>query len=86
MALGENLMLPAVPLNSAGTLQGKSPTYRAVQTVIAWKIPFPGAEIWLTYNQAVHLTPLEVLVLWSSADCSAKDAKREKFSFLNSPL
>lgn len=44
------------------------------------------AEIWLTYNQAVHLIPLEVLVLCSSADCSAKDAKRTilllKFSFV----
>lgn len=79
-------MLSAVLLNSAGTLQGKSPTYRVVQTVIAWKIPFPVAEIWLTCNQAVHLTPLEVLVLCSSADCSAKDANGEQFSFLKSPL
>lgn len=75
MASGEKVVLPAVPLNSAGILSA-----RKILSYLQTNSDSQSApEMWLSCNQAVRLTPLEVLVFCSHADCSAMG---EQFSFL----
>lgn len=51
----------------------ENPLLFTVQIPRAFKFSFPLLEMWLSCNQAVHLTLLEILVLCSHTDCSAKE-------------